>query len=304
MIQTIPAQVRLRKIYWGLALGYRVLRLDRTEFSPFTPQGVIEVAPGVYSVVGGIMAPSEGGALIWGEVDRDLLEWPIDPAAPVPADHSREIAALTEAIRALASRQDPPQLTLPDSYKLDKASLSLIDERVRATISGAKFGQLQEIIDSLMVLRESNDQEQAAALMALQNAVSALANAVEKTPRVIAEQLTSRLDRLEIEATKPDPTEEIRRAFAELMDTASLAEWIDAQVQQLVEAGLSPLDAQNNVQWALERRPLGADMALWTPPADALQTSLGAEDIADTRAYHYETSPEWAQQMLDATEEA
>jgi len=126
MIQVVPAQCRLQRRYHGMAgLGYRVLNLDGTLFSLFTQRGVVAIAPGYYTVLGGVPAPAAGGTIIWGQNDQDILPWPIDPA-PVAPDNSEQLASLARAMTELAERQPAK----PDKigYGLDRATLATVGE--------------------------------------------------------------------------------------------------------------------------------------------------------------------------------
>lgn len=65
MPQTIPASL-IAPSRVGLAVGYRLLSPDLTEYAPFTTSGVSESAPGNYVVSGGVTAPDNGGYIQWG----------------------------------------------------------------------------------------------------------------------------------------------------------------------------------------------------------------------------------------------
>lgn len=83
MAQTgLPATFVLGIENTGLAIGYRVLNLDRTTYSAFTTTGVAEsiAGSGTYSVNGGITAPDAGGYIIAGTSGTDIAEATIDPA--------------------------------------------------------------------------------------------------------------------------------------------------------------------------------------------------------------------------------
>lgn len=82
MTQTISRTVNLGAANTGLALGYRVLNLDRTTFSAFTVTDVVESSVlGTYSIDNGFVAPDAGGYIIWGTVGTDRLEGDIAPAS-------------------------------------------------------------------------------------------------------------------------------------------------------------------------------------------------------------------------------
>ncbi len=86
MAQTVPLTVRLGAANTGLALGYRILNLDRTVYSAFTVTGVVEsTVLGTYSVDDGAIVPDAGGYVVWGTSGSDRLEGNIDPAASLTA---------------------------------------------------------------------------------------------------------------------------------------------------------------------------------------------------------------------------
>ena len=92
MAQTVPLTVRLGAANTGLALGYRILNLDRTVYSAFTITGVVEsTIAGTYSVDDGAVAPDAGGYVVWGTSGSDRLEGNIDPMQ----SNTAVLAALT-----------------------------------------------------------------------------------------------------------------------------------------------------------------------------------------------------------------
>ena len=103
MAQTVPLTVRLGAANTGLALGYRILNLDRTVYSAFTVTGVVEsTVLGTYSVDDGAVAPDAGGYVVWGTSGSDRLEGNIDPAASLTAitDAIDDLSDAVEAIQA------------------------------------------------------------------------------------------------------------------------------------------------------------------------------------------------------------
>jgi len=65
----------------GEAIGYRVLNLDGSLYSPFTTNNVVETGiAGTYRVEDGVIAPTSGGTIVIGTVDGDLAEAAIDPS--------------------------------------------------------------------------------------------------------------------------------------------------------------------------------------------------------------------------------
>lgn len=92
MAQTVPLTVRLGAANTGLAMGYRILNLDRTVYSAFTVTGVVEsTIAGTYSVDDGAVAPDAGGYVVWGTSGSDRLEGNIDPVQ----SNTAVLAALT-----------------------------------------------------------------------------------------------------------------------------------------------------------------------------------------------------------------
>lgn len=146
MIQTTPAQCQLRHHYRGLPLGYRVLRMDGTEFSPFTTHRVVEVVPGHYVVLGGIQAPYEGGSIIWGEADRDILPWVIESAAPVPVDYTSQLASIGKLIGELVARPTPDK----NGYGLDKFTMKRIGEMVREAVQELDDQRLRQATEQMV----------------------------------------------------------------------------------------------------------------------------------------------------------
>lgn len=86
MAQTIPATAVLGPGLTGLAIGYRVLNLDRTEYSAFATTDVVETGvAGTYTVEGGVLVPSAGGHIVWGVDGTDYAEATLDPILDVDA---------------------------------------------------------------------------------------------------------------------------------------------------------------------------------------------------------------------------
>jgi len=65
MTQTIPAAL-VAPARPALAVGYRILNPDLSQYSAFTIAGVSESAPGNYVVSAGVAAPDGGGYIQWG----------------------------------------------------------------------------------------------------------------------------------------------------------------------------------------------------------------------------------------------
>lgn len=110
MSQTLPATVPLGASKAGLAIGYRVLNLNRTNYSEFTTTNVAEspASSGTYNVSGGIVAPDAGGYVIFGVSGTDYAEAPIDPAPPTVAAIQSGLSTLTTSdIDARLNAYDP-----------------------------------------------------------------------------------------------------------------------------------------------------------------------------------------------------
>ena len=241
MTQIVSAACKLNKRYWGLPLGYRVLNLDRTEYSPFTLKGVLESAPGYYTVVGGVEAPSAGGCIIWGEIDRDLLEWPIEPRQETP-DPSDQIAALAAAVRDLANR---PVLALPDSYVLSPDSLTAIRQQFGEALASVDIATLSSIVHQLYALRGQQIQvyaEQTANLTVAGARISEQAeqlqklsehqNSVNDSLLAASSELWEVAGRFSEQRSQEDAEQakafaETRRALSEFLATVQQAEEFD-----------------------------------------------------------------------------
>ena len=79
MTQTVAATAQLGPGKTGLAIGYRVLDIDRVEYSAFTTTNVAETGTaGTYSVAGGVVAPNAGGYIVWGVSGTDYVEATVD----------------------------------------------------------------------------------------------------------------------------------------------------------------------------------------------------------------------------------
>lgn len=83
MAQTVPLSIVLGPQHTGLAIGYRVLDIDRVEYSAFTTDGVVETnVAGTYAVAGGVVVPIEGGYIEVsrrdGEIVTPLAETAVD----------------------------------------------------------------------------------------------------------------------------------------------------------------------------------------------------------------------------------
>lgn len=79
MTQTCPATAVLGPGKTGLAIGLRVLDIDRVQYSAFSTTGVAETSTlGTYSKAGGAVVPDAGGYIVWGVVGTDYAEATVD----------------------------------------------------------------------------------------------------------------------------------------------------------------------------------------------------------------------------------
>ena len=96
MSQTVPGTFILGASKTGLAIGYRVLNLDRTTYSAFSISGVSESAiAGTYYKASGVVAPDNGGYIVVGTSGTDMAESEISPAAPTVAAIQSGLSTLT-----------------------------------------------------------------------------------------------------------------------------------------------------------------------------------------------------------------
>lgn len=118
MSQIVPASVVLGPGQTGLAIGYRVLTLDGTEYSAYTVTGVAETSVlGTYRVADGVTVPDAGGYIVFGTAGTDLAEATVESSLPVDAAVD---AILDEAVEgAYTMRQI---LRLLAAHGLGKAS--------------------------------------------------------------------------------------------------------------------------------------------------------------------------------------
>lgn len=75
MTQTLPLTMILGAAHTGETIGYRVLNLDRSQYSAFSTTGVAESdVAGTYYVSGGVVVPDAGGYIVVGLVATDYGE--------------------------------------------------------------------------------------------------------------------------------------------------------------------------------------------------------------------------------------
>jgi len=110
MTQTIPAAL-VAPARPGLAVGYRLLNTDLSQYSAFTISGVNESAPGNYTVSGGVAAPDSGGYIQWGVNNAGALGevLAIGVIAPAPAlATDNRLSFLDRAISSRSPRHGWP----------------------------------------------------------------------------------------------------------------------------------------------------------------------------------------------------
>lgn len=94
MTQTVPLVMILGAAHTGETIGYRVLNLDRTEYSAFSTVNVAESAvAGTYYVSTGIAAPDAGGYVVVGTALADYGESTIEAETLQGATLSESYAA-------------------------------------------------------------------------------------------------------------------------------------------------------------------------------------------------------------------
>ncbi len=135
MAQTVPAAADLGPAYTGLAIGYRVLNLDETEYSAFSTTGVAETSiVGFYRKDNGVSAPDAGGYIIWGVSGTDYAEATIAPAAPTAAQINAEVdTALADYDAPTKTELDAAQA----SIESDIAGLNDLDSTAIQTAAAA-----------------------------------------------------------------------------------------------------------------------------------------------------------------------
>jgi hypothetical protein len=70
---TIPLSIQISPSYAGQTIGYKVLNLDRTEYSAYTNANVVDLGSGFFAVAGGINVPDAGSYIQILENDQTTL---------------------------------------------------------------------------------------------------------------------------------------------------------------------------------------------------------------------------------------
>lgn len=82
MTQIVPLSIVLGPVHTGLAIGYSVLNLDRKVYSAFTTTNVAESnVHGTYYVIGGVVAPLNGGYIVCGTASTDMVETTVESSS-------------------------------------------------------------------------------------------------------------------------------------------------------------------------------------------------------------------------------
>lgn len=160
-MQRVPASARLGRNKAGLHLGYRVLTLNRDEFSAFTTNNVAETMPGYYVVTGGVDAPDAGGYVSWGTTDQTIAESEINPA---PVDLSAEWTTKIEAVIDLVIKRVLVALPSPVVQVDEQVDLQAFEAGVTALRSELvevitldnlrQAGQIDNIYNQIFALHE------------------------------------------------------------------------------------------------------------------------------------------------------
>jgi hypothetical protein len=168
-MQTIPAGAQLGRTKTGQAIGYRVLRLDRSPYRLFTTEGVSETAiPGHYTALGGVVAPDEGGYIVWGTEAQDYAESTID-AAPVDITERllAGIAAGLDALRMSIISAMPSTPTIPPFPPV--------------IVNTAEFERgIVTLRAELVEIAQSSNQAHASRVSELQAQIDAVADATQR----------------------------------------------------------------------------------------------------------------------------
>lgn len=162
MSQTIPGTFVLGASKTGLAIGYRVLNLDRTTYSAFSTSGVSESAiAGTYYKASGIVAPDAGGYIVVGTSGTDYAEGEIPPAAPTVAAIQSGLAT-SSALTTVGSNVTAIKAKT-DNLPSDPADESLLE---------AEFDAVLVAIAALNNLSSASAQAAAAAALAAYDAAT------------------------------------------------------------------------------------------------------------------------------------
>lgn len=78
-MQTIPLSLNLGAGFTGVAIGYRVLNMDRSLYSSWAALTESSTIPGAFFASGGVDCPDEGAYLIVGTALVDMWELTVEP---------------------------------------------------------------------------------------------------------------------------------------------------------------------------------------------------------------------------------
>lgn len=171
MSQTIPGTFILGPSKTGLAIGYRVLNLDRTTYSAFSTSGVSESAiAGTYYKASGIVAPDAGGYVVVGVSGTDYAEGEILPAVPTVAAIQSGLATSSALMTVDGNVTAIKAKT--DNLPTDPADESLLEAAITAATSGLSTLTTSDI-DARLDAYDAATGTEAAAILA---AIAALNN--------------------------------------------------------------------------------------------------------------------------------
>ncbi len=178
MAQTIPAAADLGPAYTSLAIGYRILNLDETEYSAFSTTGVAETnVLGFYRKDNGVVAPDAGAYIIWGVSGTDYIESTIPPAGITVAQVNAEVdTALADYDAPTKAELDAAQASIEadiaalndldatEAQAAAAAALTAYDPPTKAELDGAQ-SSIESDIAALNDLDSADIQIAAAAAL-------------------------------------------------------------------------------------------------------------------------------------------
>lgn len=162
MTQRLPLLMELGASKSGLQIGYAVMKLDYTVYSPFTVDGVIETdTPGTYVVLDGYAAPDEGGYVIVSESDGGdpatltaLAEAAIESSA-VNVTHSAGVAVSGRLAEVTDLPSEPLDATATQAAAA--AALTAYDPPTKAELDAGFLALVGADGDTLETLSDQLD---------------------------------------------------------------------------------------------------------------------------------------------------
>lgn len=179
MTQTVPATAVLGPGKTGLAIGLRVLDIDRVQYSAFSTTGVIETGTaGTYSKVGGVAVPDAGGYIVWGTTTLDLAETTVkgivltaqgiadavNNLAPSGTGATGSIRAKLDGVKAITDNIDVSGVTYVPANNAGTFTITLgitFDETVTGLVIPS------DLEKAYWTLKNSSDDDEAEALVQL-----------------------------------------------------------------------------------------------------------------------------------------